>query len=110
MKDTLITSGQNTRVILDDAGLTSSLDDLEVLTGSYLELATGIQYCMQVYDNSTKVESVVSVYKFNLEDTEPFMVSLPFENMPNCEYFLKKVSCQWLAEDGDCVYTLWRKN
>ena len=110
MKDTLVTSGPNTRVILDDAGLTSPLVELEVLTGSFLELATGIQYCMQVYDNSTKAESVVSIYRFNLEGTEPFMVSLPFENLPYCEYFLKKVSCQWVAEAGDCAYTLWRKN
>ena len=105
MENMLTEAGVNTGIILADAGLTSPIVDLRVYDGVYLELLTGTQYCMKVVDEDVDKTAVVSLYQFNLEDTKPIMVSLPFDEMATCEYFLKKVSCQWAAVD-QCVYNL----
>ena len=103
MKQIFVNSGQNTKVILENAGFTSDLEDMEVITGEFLELKSGTQYCMQVKDAGK--EAAISVYKFKKENTTSFIVSLPFENIPACTYFLKKVACQWAAKNK-CSYAL----
>ena len=101
MQGLLETADDNTKIILNNKGLkASNLADLSVLTGHFLEMTAGTQYCLQVQD-ANGVEASISIFKFQKDGTIPVIVAEPFADLDACLLFLKKVSCQWASQ---CTY------
>ena len=101
-KELLENSTGNTMVFLEKhCGFEGNMEDLKVGNGSFVDLATGTQFCIQVYTDTfgdDDKNTTLAIYKYKLEGTKPFLVAHPFagnNGTTYCNHFMMMVADMW---------------
>jgi len=101
LTEMVMNSTKNTFVFLKDhCSFEGGKEALKVGDGSFVDLKTGTQYCINVYTEGQDVDqsTVLAIYQFAMSGTEPIMVAHPFpgeHGMMYCEHFMMTVVGIW---------------